>query len=373
MEWSGIYGLTAPPFHVAAATFSYEGELLQAWEDFNPSRDSRGFIISYSTSSFDDENTKIVWNEDRIEKYIRENSHQYISEPIWSGNFITGFYKKVFYKGKLSFEEIGEIEYLKYDEFGNWTECKLTQTTKYPNSEPKISSKNIKRVITYYSRSDYSSEDAEMKKRAAQLKEKYQSEKLNNAKGPEWINGTWELKTTVSSVMGTLSVNARLVIDRDNQRLISSNDGEIIAKGIYTINDNNIHCDDSYFPLDMDNQRIGFGSGKYYQKVSDSYDYSPSSHSSYNAMVNFRRADDVIQYLRGKTFSAGGLSVKIDFDGVYLNGVAASAAPRVSNITSNTATILASSAFMGGQDLIFYLNADGGYITLKSGERLYLQ
>lgn len=223
--------------------------------------------------------------------------------------------------------------------------------------------------------SDY----AEMRKNEKESEEKLEREEeerfaeMNESKGPEWINGTWEYKGIVYHNMGSNSVNAKLIVDRYNQRLICSDSGEIIAKGTYTISDNNIHCDGTYFPLDMDNRRIGLGGGKYYHKVSDSCDYSSNARSNNNTGGNFRSGNDVMQYLSGKTFSAGGLSVRIGYDAVYLNGTATSAAPRVTNITSNTATIRASSPYMGGQDLKFYLNAGNGTIGLDSGELLYLR
>lgn len=110
-----------------------------------------------------------------------------------------------------------------------------------------------------------------------------------------------------------------------------------------------------------------------YSSIND-YDSDSNYQSSHDSRrASFSSPNDVMAWLSGKTFSGGGVSVKFDYNTVYINGSAVSGAPRVSNITSSTATILASSPYMGGQDLRFYLNANSGTISLDSGERLYLR
>ncbi|MDE6269863.1 MAG: hypothetical protein K2M12_03280 [Muribaculaceae bacterium] len=92
-------------------------------------------------------------------------------------------------------------------------------------------------------------------------------------KGPEWINGSWNITTTfVNPLTGSVSmVKSSLQIDREDQFIssvtISYPDNQrITVMGNYTIRDGVIHCKDYYWDLDMTNHRIGYGDGKYYTK-----------------------------------------------------------------------------------------------------------
>lgn len=92
---------------------------------------------------------------------------------------------------------------------------------------------------------------------------------------------------------------------------------------------------------------------------------------------SFRIPADVYIYLsdkifRGENLDGDKLSIKIKTDCVYANGASITAAPRVSNVSPTTAVIKASSAYTGGGDIIFYLDAQNGTLTLQSGEKLYL-
>ena len=106
-------------------------------------------------------------------------------------------------------------------------------------------------------------------------------------------------------------------------------------------------------------------------------EYTETSHLTYNSSgdnSSFRTSNDVMSYLSGKTFKdqSNQLSARINYDAIYLNGAATTATPRISNITSTSATIRAQSPYMGGQDIVFYLNSTNGTLTLQSGETLYL-
>ena len=101
-----------------------------------------------------------------------------------------------------------------------------------------------------------------------------------------------------------------------------------------------------------------------------SYDNSYSSSSSY---TSFRIPTDVFSYLSGKTFYGDGVSLRINYDAVYLGGNAVSGAPIVSNITPNTAVISFNSPYAGGQKFSLYLNASNGTISSSTGEKFYLR
>ena len=89
--------------------------------------------------------------------------------------------------------------------------------------------------------------------------------------GPKWINGIWELNTTVSTALGSVIVNAKVCIDRESQQLVATDCGTTVARGVYRISGNTIYCGDTYIEMDMDNHRLEYGKGYYYRKVSDWY------------------------------------------------------------------------------------------------------
>ncbi len=90
-----------------------------------------------------------------------------------------------------------------------------------------------------------------------------------SSNGPEWINGVWKLNTTVSTPLGPMKVNAKLIIIRANQMLVATDCGATIESGTYHVYDNSIHCGSTYYDLDMSNHRISYGDGYYFHKVSN--------------------------------------------------------------------------------------------------------
>lgn len=187
--------------------------------------------------------------------------------------------------------------------------------------------------------------------------------------GPEWINGVWECHEMVDlGYFGRQRANARLSINRDAQTISSNNDG-MKYNGSYYVSDNTIHFGDWYANLDNYNERIEYGNGIYYRKVSNSpsssSNSSRSSHSTYNNSSNttFRTPSDVLSYTSSNSFYNGGDRLRIDFDAVYLNGTALTGAPRVTDISGSSATVVANSPYSGGGTLHFYVNASRGTIT----------
>lgn len=205
----------------------------------------------------------------------------------------------------------------------------------------------------------------------ARLEEERRQEE--SQKGPEWINGVWECHEMVDlGYFGRQRANARLCIDRENQMVSSNNDGEKY-NGRYTISGNEIHFGSWYADLDNSRELIEFGKGVYYRKVSSSYTYGSSSNSSSgssgsrssysgSSRTSFSSPSDVLSYTSSNSFYNGGDRLRIGFDAVYLNGTALTGAPRVTNISGSSATIIASNPY-GGRALHFYVNASSGTIT----------
>lgn len=201
------------------------------------------------------------------------------------------------------------------------------------------------------------------------LRDFAQQKEQDEKKGPEWINGIWECHEMVDlGYFGRQRANARLSINRDAQTISSNNDG-MKYNGSYYVSDNTIHFGDWYANLDNYNERIEYGNGIYYRKVSNSpsssSNSSRSSHSTYNNSSNttFRTPSDVLSYTSSNSFYNGGDRLRIDFDAVYLNGTALTGAPRVTAISGSSATVVANSPYSGGGTLHFYVNASRGTIT----------
>lgn len=194
-------------------------------------------------------------------------------------------------------------------------------------------------------------------------------------KGPEWIHGVWECHEMIDlGMFGRQRANARLCIDREVQ-MASSNNGRMKYNGRYSISDNEIHFGDNYACLDNINERIEFGDGVYYHKVSDSYSYGgysnsgvlESSHKNNKQRTTFRTPSDVLTYTSENSFYNDGDRLKINFNAAYLNGRALTGAPRVTNISGSTATIVANSPYGGDGALHFYVNASNGTI-MQNGD-----
>lgn len=194
-------------------------------------------------------------------------------------------------------------------------------------------------------------------------------------KGPEWIHGVWECHEMIDMGMfGRQRANARLCIDRDAQMISSNNDG-MRYNGRYSISDNEIHFGDNYACLDNIKERIEFGDGVYYHKASDSYSYGgysnsgvlESSYKNNKQRTTFRTPSDVLTYTSENSFYNDGDRLKINFNAAYLNDRALTGAPRVTNISGSTATIVANSPYGGGGALHFYVNASNGTI-MQNGD-----
>ena len=71
--------------------------------------------------------------------------------------------------------------------------------------------------------------------------------------------------------MGSMRVSAKVCIDRDSQQLVATDCGTTVARGIYRISGNSIYCGDLFIDMDMTNQRLEYGNGVYYRKLSNKY------------------------------------------------------------------------------------------------------
>lgn len=88
--------------------------------------------------------------------------------------------------------------------------------------------------------------------------------------GPEWLNGTWKCNSTVSTAFGNIRVNATVYINTRTRQIVAVDSGSTVSKGTYYVENDNIYAPSSlYIKIDTQNQRLEYGDGCYYTKVSD--------------------------------------------------------------------------------------------------------
>ncbi len=194
----------------------------------------------------------------------------------------------------------------------------------------------------------------------------------------EQLQGTWEWSGYIygSRALGRLEVS-------DGQIVAYSSNG-IIDQGSFNLDwDNNTIHFGAYSYLDF---RFNFYSGwdgltlyfdkkngEKFRKISNYSSYNDNSYS-YNtggSSINarFTNDTDVINYTSSHTFkNNAGNSIKINFQGMYVNGSLLTNAPRVLNFNGSTATISVSSPYTGGGAMIISVDASRGTIIDGSGD-----
>lgn len=260
------------------------------------------------------------------------------------------------------------------DEMGNWVKRDVISkiTVLYQNTV-KYELNTETRTITYYKSDSGKKTTIQNNSRQNQALEAYNKytkhKDENSEKGPEWIYGTWECKGTMDYgpyLGGIKRFTAKVIISENNIRVYY--DGELAYNGNYDIEDGTIKFNrksgySDVIPIDIDNKRLEFGNGMYYNKVSTNNSNSQPSYGHNTQPTSFRTQGEVISYTSNHSFYNGGDRLRIDFDAIYLNGTALTGAPRVTNINGTTATVVANSPYSGGGALHFYVNASVGTIT----------
>ncbi len=189
----------------------------------------------------------------------------------------------------------------------------------------------------------------------------------------EWVFGTWEYNGFLDMgryLGGRRRVTSRLVISEDNLSVF--NNGSLSFNGSYEIEDGRIvygsrNGSSFVLPLDQYSHRIEFDRGGFYSKISSSTNnnsyHSFNNSSSNSTSTNFRSEADVWAYLSGRTFSGNGTYLRVCPQYLEIRGTPATGAIRITNIRENSATLVASSQYLGGQTFTMYLNASSGTIT----------
>ena len=195
----------------------------------------------------------------------------------------------------------------------------------------------------------------------------------------KWLYGNWEY-SGYDEWIGRYTSYVR--ITENNLRW--GYNGQESYNGPYEINmeESKIYFDrhngfSTYIKFDPQAERLVNDDGRYFTKVSslngnsNSNNYGQNSYNSgyQNNMVQFRNDYDVINYTSSHTFRNNvGNSVKINLQGMYVNGSLLTNAPRVLSFNGSTATISVSSPYTGGGAMIIRVDASSGTITDGSGD-----
>lgn len=352
-----------------SVTFSYNGEVQYSAESWmrNASRNGNGFLTQGHGKN---RSCYVEWNGNNIIRQSYEDGRDYkkFSIPTYKDGRIVAYKLTEKRYGKIYSESDATIEYKDFDNYGNWISCVIKQTSRYPNGtfdrnhnrvpkEPTLEIDTLKRKITYYTRTNYSDEEKEIKQRNAEFQKRIEQEEQDEKKGPEWINGVWEL--TIDSPYGVIATY-HLTINGQNAHLVEGNKDKY--NGRYEIKDGQMIVGPRKYDINDQYQRLEYAQYRWH-KISGG-----SNHQAYQGRnSSFSSASDVMRYLSGRTFYNSGDGLRIDYDAVYLNGTALTGAPRVTNISGNSATVVANSPYSGGGTLRFYVNSANGTVT-QSGD-----
>lgn len=211
--------------------------------------------------------------------------------------------------------------------------------------------------------------NAEMKKNQEKLRcEKEEAEQRQMESVKSWIQGNWKCNTPYGEV--------RLGISGDYIAVFSN--GRPVYTGTYTIESDHIVYDRhdgyaSYVIIDAGNQRLMVDEETPMQRFEGSSSGSYSTNRSTNRKTTFRTSSDVMSYVVGKTFhgSKNNVRIKIDWDGVYLNGRRQySGAPQVVSFNTNKA-IIKISIIPSGELNFLVQPQEGNIVDMNDGYPYY--
>lgn len=183
-----------------------------------------------------------------------------------------------------------------------------------------------------------------------------------------WIQGNWKCNTPYGEL--------RLGISGDYITVFSN--GRPDYTGTYTIEDNHIVYDrhdgySSYVIIDAANQRLMADENTPMQRFEGSSSGSYSMNRSTSRKTTFRTSSDVMSYVVGKTFygSRNNVRIKIDWDGVYLNGRRQySGAPQVVSFSADKAIIRVSIIPSGTMNFLVQPQ-EGNIVDMNDGYPYY--
>lgn len=238
-------------------------------------RDKNGAIVEYYDPE-SESTTRITWKDGKVTEITNLfddgiNSDATGYEYDGDGNIIQMAQQGIAFPTNYS--------NYKYDEFGNWisrdSEANGTTITEKRYITYYDSEVGQDRLLSYYAENKENAikSNIEQEERQAQYEEEQRQE---DSKGPEWINGTWNIRMTIhNELLGAIKVNTYVYINRMTNRIKVVDSGEVIYNGTYVVEGNSIKYDRhanycSSLDLNIKLKRIDFGDGNYMVKISNS-------------------------------------------------------------------------------------------------------
>lgn len=313
-------------------------------------RDNNGYIIRiYNDCDADDEYEAFSWEGDKVieEGANVEDEHGFTIYDEFEG-----------WCGKYPSTQTVYYDYI-VDDMGNWIQRSYflkSWDPDYPDFTTWLE-RTETRTITYYKKISQNRtalpNSSFQKQKLQALKASKQKKEQEDKKGPEWLQGSWEL--TIDSPYGVIATYY-LTINGQNAHLVEGDTDKY--NGRYEIRDGYIIVGPRKYYINDNYQRLDYNQYRWHKISGGNSRQVNSGRSS-----SFGSANDVMRYLSGRTFYNDGDGLRIDYNAVYLNGRALTGAPRVVDISGNSATVVANSPYSGGGALRFYVNSSNGTVT----------
>ena len=303
-------------------------------------RDNQGRIASRIENSDmeGDYDTEYIWDDGIIVKITNpfaEETLEYDKDGLLKRKVITHRESEGYDGG-----EVEAVLYSNYklDDKGNWLE-RMVKTNDEMYKEY--------RVISYYGENSQASRTVSEANSTQSQSVSQQSQPVQQDNGniPDWIQGVWHLD--INGPNGIAVANYIITIRGNHATFVD---------GKTTKYDGECHVEDGYLYLgtykryQIDGKTLVF-MGRRLTKDGDG--------SSFNR--SFRTDSDVMRYLTDRTFYSGSHRMSFTYNSCKIDGYAVSGAPRISNFSSSSATIVVN-PIGGGRAAYIYLNASNGTI-----------
>lgn len=239
------------------------------------------------------------------------------------------------------------------DDMGNWVKRDVIEkiTDTYQNSV-RYEKKTETRNITYHKSNGEGRttipNNAKQEQALQALKSFNQKKEQEEAKSqiPEWIQGVWHLD--IDGPNGISVSNYTITISGNNATFVDGRNTKYYGE---------CHIEDGYLYLGsykrykIDGKSLVF-MGRRLTKDGDG--------SSFNG--TFRSDSDVMRYLTDRTFYSDSHRMAFTYNGITIDGRTVSGAPRISNFSSSSATIIVN-PIGSGRAVYLYINASNGTIN----------
>lgn len=239
------------------------------------------------------------------------------------------------------------------DDMGNWVKRDVIEkiTDTYQNSV-RYEKKTETRNITYHKSNGEGRttipNNAKQEQALQALKSYSQKKEQEEAKNtiPDWMQGTWHLD--INGPNGISVANYTIIINGNNATMLD---------GRQTKYSGECHIDNGKLYLGNSSSYDISGQSLYYRQYRLTKEGGSSSWSG-----SFRTDSDVMRYLTDCTFYSDSHRMTFTYNSCKIDGYAVSGAPRISNFSSTSATIIVN-PIGGGRAVYLYLNASNGTIN----------